>query len=404
MTLRVLAAISALWGSSVALEIKTDRSRAARAALQPGALLELRSLAAEAQGAAGSRPSELNGPAPPLLYGTIYVGSPPQEFDVLFDTGSNNVVLPSRSCESVSCLSHNTFDVTMSATAKVPTVAQPVSFVVGLGRLTGNFTEDKVCLGADEAGCVQTNVLLATEMSDEPFGLFPYDGIVGLGLPTSSSPAGSNLMSQLAQDRALKDDLFAVWLSTEADGEDSEITFGTISENRIGLPQFLWLPLSSTSSGMWQVTMKDVTVNKVPLQLCDVGCQAAFDTGTAVLGGPKRIIEAMLTALSVDKDCSNYNKLPLLGFEFNGYNLNIEPSDYVTRTGTGCYPQLLAVESPVLLLGSPFLRRYYTVFDREALRVGLTFSKHKTAPGEETNEQKAARLMIRETVTTPDLE
>lgn len=414
MMLWALTIFSALC-SSVALEIKTGQrqARAARAVLRPGlagvpsptsSLLELGTL--DSSGEDSVTTGELHGPAPALLYGTIYVGTPPQEFRVLFDTGSNSVVLPSRKCQSVACLSHGTYDASSSATARTPSAAQQVSFVVGVGRVTGNFTEDKVCLGPDEIACAKTSFVEATEMSDEPFSLFPYDGIVGLGLPTATSAVGANLMGNLAQERALKSNRFAIWLATEADREDSEVTFGTVSESRVGSPSFVWLPLSTTTSGMWQVKMTDLTANMVPLRLCeDVGCQAAFDTGTAVLGGPKRVIDAVLTALSVQKDCSNFNTLPTLGFAFPGFTLNLDPNDYVTKTPEGCYPQFLAVETPLLLLGSPFLRRYYTVYDRESLRVGIAFAKHKTLPGEETTEKAAARLMVRQTAAvTPDVE
>lgn len=413
MMLWALTIFSALC-SSVVLGIKMGpgQTRAARAVIGPGlagagspasSLLELGALHSSRKDSGTT--AELHGPAPALLYGTIYVGTPPQEFRVLFDTGSNNVVLPSRKCQSAACLSHSTYDASSSATARTPT-AQQVSFVFGVGRVTGNFTEDKVCLGPDEIACAKTSLVEATEMSDEPFSLFPYDGLVGLGLPSATSATGADLMGNLAQERALKSNRFAVWLATEADREDSEVTFGEMSESRVGSPSFVWLPLSTTTSGMWQVTMTDVTANMVPLRLCeDVGCEAAFDTGTAVLGGPKRIIDAVLTALSVQKDCSNFNTLPMLGFAFPGFTLNLDPSDYVAKTPEGCYPQFLAVETPLLLLGSPFLRRYYTVYDRESLRVGISFAKHKTLPGEETTEKAAARLMVRQTAAvTPDVE
>ena len=39
-------------------------------------------------------------------YGRVHVGSPAQEFTMLFDTGSGNLILPSTRCESEACKAH----------------------------------------------------------------------------------------------------------------------------------------------------------------------------------------------------------------------------------------------------------------------------------------------------------
>ena len=41
-------------------------------------------------------------------------------------------------------------------------------------------------------------------MTDEPFNLVPFDGILGLGMPKMSVLPMFNLMGELAEDNALK--------------------------------------------------------------------------------------------------------------------------------------------------------------------------------------------------------
>merc|ERR1719420_2792493 len=51
-------------------------------------------------------------------YGKIAVGNPPQEFLVVFDTGSGNLLLPGKECSDEACTSHKRFDSAISKTAE----------------------------------------------------------------------------------------------------------------------------------------------------------------------------------------------------------------------------------------------------------------------------------------------
>lgn len=341
------------------------------------------------------------------VFGVIRIGTPPQEFEVAFDTGSGNLLMVSSCCRSVGCLAHKPFVAEESSTARPVDLTGAnaedgeVSVAISNGLAEGKLTYDRVCLGPDSAGnvCTDTGFVEMTRMDQEPFNRFPYDGIMGIGLPAASLEQRFNFVGNMAESGLVKRNRFAVWLAYSYDPEESEITFGGFNESKLA-SEIVWLPVSRLDTGMWQTTLQDVTINSVKQGICGTdGCQAVFDTGTAAIAGPTALIQGMINTLNVQTDCSNYDQLPTMGFNLGLYNLKIEKEDYVKQIGDRCYHQLLgidsqATDSPLFMLGSPFMTRYFTIFDRETLQIGVAFSNHVTRPGlTQTPAERAPQLM-----------
>lgn len=79
-------------------------------------------------------------------YGPISVGTPAQTFQVVFDTGSSNLWVPSKECKlSLACYFHDTFDYTKSSTFKADKT--PFSIQYGSGAVKGTWAYDNVNFG-----------------------------------------------------------------------------------------------------------------------------------------------------------------------------------------------------------------------------------------------------------------
>merc|ERR1712076_322417 len=90
----------------------------------------------------------------------------------------------------------------------------------------------------------------------------------------------------------------------------------------------------------------------------------------------------------VNEDCSNVNSLPTISFSLSGKDFDLGPDFYVLRMkdDSGKEQCQLGIEGvnagvPIWILGDPFLRKYYTVWDAEANRVGFATAKQ---PSEDT--------------------
>jgi len=330
-------------------------------------------------------------------YGKIAIGEPPQEFLVVFDTGSGNLLLPGKDCSDEACTSHKRFDSQLSKTAtQIAFADQPdkavdkggdrdvVTITFGTGEMSGVFVKDKICIGSI---CTRGNFVAATEESDEPFSLVPFDGIFGLSLPQMSEGGGFNIMDDMVSEKVLKSNIFSVFFGAK-DPEESEISFGEYKHQRMA-SELVFAPV--TTPGYWQVAMEDVTINNKKQKLCmsQGGCQVAVDTGTSLLAGPTDIINTLIDRLGVADDCANFGKLPDLGFVVQTHVLNLKPEDYVDKSSDGCSVALMTLDipppkGPLFIFGDPFLRKYYTVYDRENLRVGFALAAH---PGVDPKKQ-----------------
>lgn len=327
-------------------------------------------------------------------YGQVSVGSPPQTFLVVFDTGSGNLLLPSKECTDEACSNHKRYDAGLSATSMQVAFAdkptQPVAadgtrdivtITFGTGEMSGVYVRDNICMGASNI-CSKVNFVAATDESDEPFSLVPFDGILGLSLPQMAEGPAFSVLDQLVGAGVLQESLFAVFFGN--DGEESQITFGQYNPDNI-MSEIFWAPV--TVEGYWQVQMEDMMIGDEHQAVCTGPrkCQVAVDTGTSLLAGPSEVVHMLIAGLQVAEDCSNFHTLPDLKFVVEGHVLSLSAEDYVTQSANGCTLGLMSLDipppkGPLFIFGDPFLRKYYTVYDRKNVRVGFAVARHKEAP------------------------
>lgn len=333
--------------------------------------------------------------------GELQVGTPPQRFSVLFDTGSGNLLVPSRSCNSsAACSKHRTYDDAASrtalqvsnvssGTALLPNATSPdeVHVAFGAGEAWGQPARDVVCLG--EGLCAAAGFVAASNESDRPFADARWDGVLGLA-PNISLAAGYNVFKELMAAHSLPQPVFAFFLGRGLlDG--AELTIGAWRPERMASP-LSWVNVSAL--GYWQISLSDVVVGGKPLNLgctCQGCCQAVLDSGSSVIMGPPFLMNLLQEKLNVSEDCTN-RTFPSVGFvlrtrEGQERTLTMDAEDYMDREASEgkdyCWPHFMPMadtgRGPVLVLGMPFLRTFYTVFDMGNQLVGFAAARQPRA-------------------------
>jgi len=293
--------------------------------------------------------------------GVISVGSPKrQEFRVVFDTGSGHLVLPALECGSETCLLHRRYNMEASQSARMVNIdgsplaageyADQATIGFGTGEITGEFVKDRVCLGPAEINdadndnvgqtqskgpCLDVALIMAIEMSAQPFKSFGFDGILGLGLGSLALSPSFSFFDVLTKSPGSGSHHFAVFLTEgEEDIEESEVAIGGYNGKRL-LEPLAWSPVAKQDLGYWQVKILAIRINGKTLDMCKDGtCHGVVDTGSSHLGVPAphdREVAELLTQDALDTlDCRLIDA-PTIEIELPGGNITIYPETYMRR-------------------------------------------------------------------------
>jgi len=309
-------------------------------------------------------------------YGPIAIGTPKQSFNVIFDTGSSNLWVPSTHCNAAACLVHKRYNSEHSSTFKSNGTAFHIQY--GTGSLDGLISSDIVDIGGLEIK--GQDFAEATALPGLTFLVGRFDGILGLAFDTISVdsvvPPWYNLLSQ----KLVSDPVFSVWLSKDPRGQSGgQLILGGI-DNTYYKGDLFYVPL--TEKTYWQFKFDDLLYGGVSQKYCDGGCDVIADTGTSLIAGPPKIISDLnrrLGALTIINgealfpSCNATTKLPNVAFVIGGKTFELTSKDYVINSGGDCISGFVGIDigRPLWILGDVFISSYYTVFDYGKSRVGF---------------------------------
>ncbi|XP_041637271.1 nothepsin [Cheilinus undulatus] len=320
-------------------------------------------------------------------YGEISLGSPEQNFSVVFDTGSSDLWVPSSYCVSQACAQHRRFRAFESTSFHHDGRMFGINY--GSGHLLGVMARDTVKVG----GLTALNQEFG-ESVYEPgaaFVMAKFDGVLGLGYPSLAEILGNPVFDNLMAQKAVEEPIFSFYLSRRTSESDpvGELLLGGTDEMYYTGP-INWLPV--TAKAYWQIKMDSIAVQGMS-SFCPQSCQAIVDTGTSLIAGPTNDILNLQQLIGASPtnigefllDCARLSSLPHVTFLLGGKEYTLTAEQYVRKEMLGdrelCFSGFQAVdivtpEGPLWILGDVFLTQFYSIFDRGQDRVGFALAKH----------------------------
>lgn len=346
-------------------------------------------------------------------FGPITVGG--QNFQVIFDTGSSNLWVPSKKCTN--CGSHPLYD----SSASPSYIANGTIFKIqyGSGPVSGFLSYDTVGFGG-----VPVQKFEFAEITDASglglaYSFGKFDGILGLGWPKISVDGILPVFPTAVSQGLIANPVFAFYLGN-ADGVNGELTLGGFDSNHF-TGDLVYVPLSAET--YWQTNLDSMTINGAPVTNSTRGI---IDSGTSLLAGPSADVKAIAAAVGATPfflnpkeytiDCSKIASLPDIDITFSGNVFTLKGADYVINAGGICLFAMTGIDvpsGPLWIFGDVFMvrcgfdrrdcsttcshsrivffslsslviiqrarfrlqRKYYTVFDYGQQRLGFALAK-----------------------------
>ncbi|KAF7336875.1 Acid protease [Mycena venus] len=317
-------------------------------------------------------------------YGDISLGTPPQNFTVVFDTGSFSLEVPGTAC-GAACANQHQFDPSLSSTFEDEQFNTTITFGTGIGvdPVVGNNWELWLSFVAD--------ILHVADMTI-PFGGFflitnqtstfapdPMDGIMGLG------PDASDLFETGGYPA-----IFGMLFVPETEGGAGELTLGGVDTTKFDGP-LLFSP--QQGSGNWALSSRGIFVNGQTASGLQKNLTLIFDSGTSNMLFTKAIAETIYGMISPDIvanpdepgtygiACDLIPTLPaVIDITFagvsgqNAFNLTIPSSELSSgpfRNKPELCQTLINVSEGFNLVGLSLLKHYYSVWDIDNQRMGF---------------------------------
>ncbi|GAA5887285.1 hypothetical protein JCM6882_002475 [Rhodosporidiobolus microsporus] len=319
--------------------------------------------------------------------GKVAVGTPAQNLDIYFDSGSSDFTVASTNCPTSSCGTKHRYDTSASSTSVTTSRTITTNFVDGTSS-SGTLVEDTVTAGGLTA--TGQDIIAATSLSSTVSGL-ASDGLyasptMGLAYPSLSQAFSASLPFTLnAQGQGGRPQWFGLSLRSQG---TSQLTLGGYNRART-TGQIRWynvkLEDGSSFRTYWQIGGSAPFVNSA--QASSSRVNMILDSGTTLIIAPSAAATAFWNAVpGAQKYDDNFWSYPcaspptvefsfarvtLQMYTVSAYDFNL---GYLAEDSTRCIGAVITQNVGLgssWILGDAFLTNWYVIHDVANNRIGL---------------------------------
>lgn len=344
--------------------------------------------------------------------GDFYIGG--QNMPVIYDTGSFEIIVLSdlcKTCETSGPIYRSSQSSTFNPGQKL--VAQ---HTFGSGPVLSKKALETVHIGTSTSPLIATSMPF-WQVMDHDIDVWDkyskFSGIIGLGHSATTPVMDSdNSTKTYGEDISLLEAVgvtsFSICLERSAKTPHGWLMLGPSAENARYNSKFRHVPV--VGDVHWAVLMKKLAAGgQESHDACNPSCAAIVDSGTSLIAAPTSALQALSPILSkIDSDCDNLDYLPDITFTLGHETFTLPPAIYVIKV-TGyveerqevwdsmfgppklkavvqCVPAFMEINmmakqhGPVWILGMPFLRFYYTVFQRNPKSLHIAYATSSCSP------------------------
>ncbi|KAJ7097598.1 aspartic peptidase domain-containing protein [Mycena epipterygia] len=326
-------------------------------------------------------------------FSTIQIGTPPQSFNVILDTGSSDLFVLDSSCQECSG-GGPLFDSSQSSSfsQQQSTNSRQTIISYGSGSVAGFIATDTVSMGTFT---MSSQGFLAAEQIDQGLIDGSVSGLIGLAFQALAATDTVPFWQALVNNNQLSSPEMAFQLTrSQSENDEPGGTFtlgGTNSSLFTGDIEFHNLAGSSTPT-FWMLSLSAVTVQgkSVTIATGDAAL-TAIDTGTTALGGPTDGVNAIWAAVpgaSAIRGQQGFFQFPCttsvsVTLSFGGQAWPISTQDInlgpVEQGSSMCVGAIFDLSlgtnagsgNPSWVVGDTFLKNVYSVFRQNPMSVGF---------------------------------
>ena len=254
--------------------------------------------------------------------------------------------------------------------------------------MTGFLAGEDFMVG-DEGRVISRNQTFLMAHKVTGFKKLKADGIVGLGIK-SNDPNHYTLVENLYLKNVIKNSIFSIFLNNNKYEKDdkrkpkSMLMIGGHDLDKYSNGDSVnYYSISSRNDKLWSLNMSKISVIDTEIDTDET--YAVLDSNNPKIIGPRSKVEKLFERFEAMYGCGYYYsrmvcdcseiyavvKFPHITIKIEDDEYTFHEGNYFKKTSKVCYLMFEGADIDYWILGQPFLRKYYSIYDIKNSRIGL---------------------------------